>query len=77
VPAAPYFVFAEGGFVRGEGSATTWKQIASLLRDAEHDARRNGGERTDRIDEVLAASGIGPGHASLYPDADGQQGPPP
>jgi hypothetical protein len=70
VPAAPYFVFVEGGFVRGEGSATTWKQIASLLRDAEYDARHgngNGDDRTDRIDEVLEASGIGPGDPSLYP----------
>ena len=70
VPAAPYFVYVEGGLVQGEGSATTWKQIASLLRDAEHDAKHaaaNGDERTDRIDEVLEASGIGPGHPSLYP----------
>jgi hypothetical protein len=68
VPAAPYFVFVEGGLVRGEGSATTWKQIASLLRDAEYDARHaNGNDRTDRIDEVLEGSGIGPGHPSLYP----------
>jgi hypothetical protein len=68
VPAAPYFVYVEGGLVQGEGSATTWKQIASLLRDAEHDAKyANGDERTDRIDEVLEASGIGPGHPSLYP----------
>jgi hypothetical protein len=74
VPAAPYFVFVEGGLVRGEGSATTWKQIASLLRDAEHDTRLSGDERTDRIDEVLAASGIGPGHASLYPGEDGPEG---
>ena len=68
VPAAPYFVYVEGGLVQGEGSATTWKQIASLLRDAEHDARyANGDERTDRIDEILEASGIGPGDPSLYP----------
>ena len=71
VPAAPYFVYVEGGLVQGEGSATTWKQIASLLRDAEHDARyANGDERTDRIDEVLEASGIGPDHPSLYPVRD-------
>jgi hypothetical protein len=71
VPAAPYFVFVDGGLVRGEGSATTWKQIASLLRDAEHDARHAGGdERTDRIDEVLEASGIGADHPSLYPIRD-------
>jgi len=68
VPAAPYFVFVESGLVRGEGAATTWKQIGSLLRDAEHDARFAGGdERADRIDEVLEASGIGPDHPSLYP----------
>jgi hypothetical protein len=71
VPAAPYFVFVSEGVVRGEGSATSWKQIASLLRDAEHDARHaNGDERTDRIDEILEASGIGPGHPSLYPADD-------
>jgi hypothetical protein len=71
VPAAPYFVFVDGGLVHGEGSATTWKQIASLLRDAEHDARHaSGDERTDRIDGVLEASGIGPGHPSLYPVRD-------
>jgi hypothetical protein len=68
VPAAPYFVYVEGGLVQGEGSATTWKQIASLLRDAEHDARYAGGdERTDRIDEILEASGIRAGDPSLYP----------
>src|SRR3954454_5992068 len=71
VPAAPYFVYVEGGLVQGEGSPTTWKQIASLLRDAEHDARyANGDERTDRIDELLEASGIGPGDPSLYPDEE-------
>ena len=74
VPAAPYFVYVEGGLVQGEGSATTWKQIASLMRDAEHDARYAGGdERTDRIDEVLEASGIGPGHPSLYPGEERPQ----
>src|SRR4051794_39206204 len=68
VPAAPYFVYVEGGLVQGEGSATTWKQIASLMRDAEHDARyANGDERTDRIDEIPEASGIGPGAPSLSP----------
>src|SRR4051812_39273275 len=74
VPAAPYFVYVEGGLVQGEGSATTWKQIASLLRDAEHDARYAGGdERTDRIDEILEASGIGPGHPSLYPSGEPEE----
>jgi hypothetical protein len=68
VPAAPYFVFVDSGVVRGEGSATTWKQIGSLLRDAEHDARRlDSNERTDAIDDVLGAAGITAGHPSLYP----------
>src|SRR5436190_11815822 len=74
VPAAPYFIYVEGGLVQGEGSATTCKQIASRMRDAEHDARYAGGdERTDRIDEVLEASGIGPGHPSLYPGEERPQ----
>ncbi len=69
VPAAPYFVYVEGGQVRGEGSATGWKQIASLLRDAIDDVTYGGGgeERTEEIDRVLAAAGIAPGHPSLYP----------
>jgi hypothetical protein len=68
VPAAPYFVYVERGLVQGEGSATTWKQIASLMRDAEHDANyANGDDRTDRIDEILEASGIRQGDPSLYP----------
>jgi hypothetical protein len=69
VPGAPYFVYVENGAVAGEGSASTWKQVESLLRDAVRDASRNGNgdERTDRIDETLRAAGIGPGHPSLYP----------
>jgi hypothetical protein len=69
VPAAPYFVFLERGEVHGEGSASSWQQITSLLRDAIADvAHAGGGERRTReVDHVLAASGIGPGDASLYP----------
>jgi hypothetical protein len=70
VPAAPYFVYLEGGQVHGEGSASGWKQIASLLRDAIDDAadgRSRGEERTGAVDQALAAAGIGPGHQSLYP----------
>ena len=70
VPASPYFVYVEDGVRHGEGSATTWTQIASLLRDAARDAKRagNGDQRADRVDDVLQAAGIGPGHPSLYPD---------
>ena len=73
VPASPYFVYIEDGVRHGEGSATTWSQIASLLRDAARDARRagNGDRRTDRVDEVLQAAGIGPEHPSLYPGPPG------
>jgi hypothetical protein len=66
VPATPYFVYIEGGHVQGEGSASGWKQIVSLLRDATADAaHRNGGADAE---DALAAAGIGPGHPSLYPD---------
>ena len=69
VPGAPYFLYVEHGAVAGEGSASTWQQVESLLRDASHDARRNGNgdRRTDGIDATLRAAGIGPGHPSLYP----------
>jgi hypothetical protein len=69
VPAAPYFVYLEGGRVHGEGSATGWRQIASLLRDAIQDAGygRSGDRRTSEVDDVFTAAGILPGHPSLYP----------
>src|SRR5256885_834330 len=38
-PGAPYFVYVEAGRVSGEGAATGWDQLASLLRDALDDAR--------------------------------------
>jgi hypothetical protein len=69
VPAAPYFVYLEGARILGEGSANGWTQISSLVRDAIEDleAARGGEARTRGIDRVLAASGIEPGHPSLYP----------
>jgi hypothetical protein len=75
VPGSPYFVLVDGT-VLGEGAATSWQALASLVSDAIEDqkiplARPPGGSggsvRTRRIDEALAASGIGPGHPSLYP----------
>ena len=59
--------------IHGEGSASQWPQLASLLRDAVADARLAAGRgpagerRAARADEVLRAAGIGPGHPSLYP----------
>jgi hypothetical protein len=69
VPGAPYFVYVAGGDVHGEGSATSWQQITALLRDAIADSALSGGgeRRTREVDRVLAASGIGPDHPSLYP----------
>jgi hypothetical protein len=69
VPGAPYFLYVEQGAVAGEGSASTWQQVESLLRDAAYDGGHNGNGdlRTDRIDETLRAAGIEPGHPSLYP----------
>jgi hypothetical protein len=78
VPGAPYFVMVDQA-IRGEGVATTWRALASLVSDAiedQRDAERAGGgagaitgeRRAERIDERFAAAGIGPGHPSLYPD---------
>jgi len=79
VPGSPYFVLVAGS-VLGEGAATSWQALASLVRDAIEDQEmpipptsgaRGGPARTRRIDDVLAASGIGAGHPSLYPGRPG------
>ena len=75
VPAAPYFVLVDGS-VRGEGVATTWQALASLVRDAIEDQQHaqapasGGPQRARQIDQTLAAAGIGPGDPSLYPGRD-------
>jgi len=72
------------GAVVGEGAAASWAQVANLLgqaaADAGHDlegsplvasappGRLTGPERSVRADQELRAAGIGPGHASLYPE---------
>ena len=67
VPGAPYFVLVDGE-VRGEGVATTWEALASLVTDAIEDQRGSGTESRGRhIDRVFAAAGIGPEDPSLYP----------
>jgi len=78
VAGSPYFVLVDGpsGRVAGEGTATSWPQVASLLRDAMADASlRSGADRhvgsdaaarLARADGELASAGIGPGHPSLY-----------
>jgi hypothetical protein len=76
IPGAPYFVMVDQA-IRGEGVATTWRALSSLVSDAiedQRDAERAGGgagtgeRRAERIDETFAAAGIGPDHPSLYPD---------
>jgi hypothetical protein len=79
VPTSPYFVYVDGpsGTVHGEGAASGWAQVASLLRDAIDDGaeaangvrvrRAGGAERSRRVEDELAAAGIQPGHTSLYP----------
>jgi hypothetical protein len=60
VPGSPYFVLVEGGEIRGEGVATTWDALSSLVGDAVEEQRD--------VDERLAAAGIGPDHPSLFPE---------
>lgn len=76
VPGSPYFVYVADGSIHGEGAATQWPQLASLLRDAVDDARlaaaepagASGGQRrAARADSALESAGIVAGHASLYP----------
>jgi hypothetical protein len=71
VPGAPYFVLVDGP-IRGEGVATSWPALSSLVGDAIEDQRvasekRGGQQRARSVDETLAAAGIGPDHPSLYP----------
>ncbi len=70
-PGAPYFVLVDG-VVLGEGVATTWQALASLVTDAiaEEPAvsdARAGARRAGDIDARFAAAGIGPGDPSLRP----------
>jgi hypothetical protein len=88
VPTSPYFVYVDGpsGTVHGEGAASGWAQVASLLRDAIADVdsqaaggvrvrRAGGAERARRVEDELAAAGIGPGHPSLDPLASAEDEP--
>jgi len=61
VPGAPYAVMVDGTSRRvvGEGVARSWDQLASLVGASVGDLD---------ADAALAASGIAPGHPSLYPE---------
>ena len=77
VPASPHFVLTDGaGGILGRGSALSWSQLLDMVGDARADADGVGGapvrttaERAARSEQMLARSGIGPGHPSLYPSA--------
>jgi hypothetical protein len=80
VPGSPYFVLVDGT-IRGEGAATSWSALSSLVSDAIADARESGEDvesaaavtvdggtaRATRVDRTLEAAGIGADHPSLYP----------
>lgn len=71
VPGSPYFVLIDG-MIRGEGVATTWQALTSLVADAIDDQREAeqlsaGSRRARSVEETLAAGGIGSDHPSLYP----------
>ena len=76
VPGSPYFVYVDGpsGRIVGEGAATSWEQVSSLLGQALGDTgRRRSRARGDddaarhsRADRELTIAGIYPGHPSLY-----------
>lgn len=73
VQGSPYFIYVNGpsGQIHSEGTATNWEQVLSLLRDAlleteDGPAGDDSAERIRRADAELAASGVHPGHPSLY-----------
>lgn len=84
VPVAPFFVLVDGssGDLVGEGAASNWDQVMSLLQNALGDAglldgrgrTKRGGvskpnadaRREARVDCELLAAGIVPGDPSLY-----------
>jgi hypothetical protein len=71
VPGAPYFVLVDDG-IRGEGVATSWQALASLIGDAIDDQREaergsGGATRARRVEQTLAANGVAPDHPSLRP----------
>jgi hypothetical protein len=79
VPGSPYFLLIDGE-IRGEGVATTWEGLSSLVSDAIEDQRLQeglpaGSRRGRRVDQTLAANGIGPDHPSLHPARAGEEAP--
>jgi hypothetical protein len=71
-------VDGSSGLVIGEGTGSSWEQVAGLLAQATGDIewsvgarqrrrrRRSGAEREADIDAALLAAGIGPGDPRLH-----------
>ncbi len=86
IPVSPYFLLVDGptGAVIGEGAASSWESVSSMLNQAlsdtgrQSDAKRTGrsrarGERRQAdTDQALAEAGIEPGDERLYHDPDQQ-----
>lgn len=80
VPGSPYFVLVNRADSRivGEGVASSWQQLDSLVSKAAADSpvgrtRRemlSAARRSLAIDDQLRAAGVEPGDPSLYPDND-------
>ncbi len=74
VPGSPHFVYVHGpsGRIVGEGTGSSWPQVAGLLAQASDDAAArtsrasHARDNAARIDAELNAAGIGPGHPSLF-----------
>jgi hypothetical protein len=75
VPGSPYFLQIDGasGQAVGEGSASSWPQVASLIVDAGDDRAAPDSLNRSRIDDTLTAAGIGPGHPSLRPTSSAEE----
>lgn len=69
VPVTPYFVLVDGptGEIVGEGSASSWAQVNSLIVQAAGDREASKAGEELRADRELKRGGIGRGHPSLYP----------
>jgi hypothetical protein len=75
IPYAPYFVYVSGpaGRVVGEGVASTWDQVQTLVANAVADGTtgrprsRADRARDHEVDQMLQQAGIGPGDPRLHP----------
>jgi hypothetical protein len=75
VPVAPYFVHVDGstGRVVGEGAASSWQQVAELVRDADLDrpgTRTSGGKKPTLSRRRFLGAGLVPGASSDFDGAD-------